>query len=196
MKRTWAISSCLLGLAGAQFSAPGVGIGIQQAAPVVAQLARHVRVQPERLETMLAPGHTTGLLTFTLFSEVQTEVYIRPSDVRLVSRMGSVSPVVLTPYTEQSVSLVALAAHSGTLIFTNRAGDVIAQRPYVVAPAKAVSQSASLNYSPSSNRVGLSYSVSGVPQSLLDPSWSATINLGVNTRTQDVSGGVSVNVNW
>ncbi|WP_344982877.1 hypothetical protein [Deinococcus rubellus] len=103
---------------------------------------------------------------------------------------------MLTPYTEQSVSLVALAAHSGTVIITNKDGEIIDQRPYVIAPAKAVYQGASLNYSPSSNRVGVSYSVSGVTQSLLDPSWTASINLGLNTHTQDLSGGVSVNVNW
>lgn len=196
MNRTIALLTCLLGLAGAQFSAPGVGIGIQQAAPAVSQLARHVLLQPDRLETMLNPGHITGTLTFTVFSDVQTEVFIRSSDPRLVSRSGPDTPIVLAPYTEQSVTLVALAAHIGTLVVTNKNGEVIGQQPYVIAPAKAVNQGASLNYSPSSNRLGLSYNVSGMSQSILDPTWSATFNLGVNIHTQDLTGGVGVSINW
>ena len=196
MKRAVALSICLLGAAGAQFSAPSVGISIQQATPIVSQLARHVLVQPDRLETMLIPGHATGTLTFTVFSAVPTEVFIRSGDSRLVSRTGPDTPIVLAPYTEQSVTMVALAAHSGTLIVTNKQGEVISQRPYVIAPAKVLNQGASLNYSPSSNRMGLSYSVSGMTRSLLDPSWSAGINLGINTQTRDLSGGVSVSVNW
>ncbi|GGR36019.1 hypothetical protein [Deinococcus ruber] len=199
MKRTGAFSLCLLcvfGVTNAQFSTPSVGISLQPTQTVTLQVARQVRVQPQRLEMMLAPGHTTGTLTFTVFSEVPTEIFIRSSSPQLVSRSGPDTPIVLAPYSEQNVSLVALAAHSGTLTITNKNGEIIDQRPYIIAPAKVVYQGASLNYSPSSNRVGLSYTVSGVTSSPLDPIWSAGINMGINTHTQDLSGGVNINVNW
>jgi hypothetical protein len=191
------LASCGLGgVTVAQFSAPAVGVSIQQAPPVVLQVARQVRVQPARLELMLSPGHSTGTLTFSVFSEVPTEVFIRSSSPLLVSKSGPDVPVTMGAYAEQSVSLVALAPHSGTLSITNKDGEVIATVPYVIAPPRDVSQTATVNYSPNANSFGLSYSVSPLTYSPLDPVWSAAVDLRLNTRTQDFTGGISVSVSW
>ena len=152
-------------------------------------------MQPTRVAMRLSPGNVTGVLAFTLLSEVNTEVLVTTNDARLVLKSAG-QPLRLAAYSAQSVNLTALAPHEGSITIANSAGQVIARVPYVIAPAKTLNQSASFNYSPSSSRAGLSYSVSGVNQSVLDPSWSANINLGVNTKTGDVSGSVGVSVNW
>lgn len=203
MKRFLLLGLTMLGSANAQFTLPPVnitnspssGITLQSSAPLVFEMATRITVQPARVGLRLAPGHTTGVLAFTLLSEVNTEVVVTSNDARLVLKSAG-QPLRLSAYNAQTLNLMALAPHTGTITITNSAGQVIARVPYEVAPAKTVNQSASFNYSPSSNRVGLSYSVSGVNSSPLDPSWSAGINLGINTRTGDVSGGVGVSVNW
>ena len=104
--------------------------------------------------------------------------------------------VALRPYAEQTVSFVAMAAHSGTVRVRNGDGQIIAEVPYTVAPAKVVNQSASVNSSSSGDRVGLSYSVGGVPQSAFDPRWNVNVNIGVTPAAGTVSGSVSISVNW
>ncbi|MFC6617507.1 hypothetical protein [Deinococcus radiophilus] len=106
---------------------PAVSIRPTTATPVPTELARQVLVQPARLEAAVAPGYTTAPLTFTLLSEVATEVYLRPSDPRLVFRGPKDGQVSLTPYTLQSVSFLAMTAHNGVIDILNAAGERIAQ---------------------------------------------------------------------
>ncbi|WP_345455145.1 hypothetical protein [Deinococcus aluminii] len=73
---------------------------------------------------------------------------------------------------------------------------MIAQVPYVVAPTKTLNQSVSLNYAPLANRGSLSYPVSGVPTSVLNPRWSAYVGLSVDGQAGTVGGNVGVNINW
>lgn len=186
----------LLGGAGAQVTAPGITVTPTTLQPAPPELARKVLVQPARLETRLQPGYTTGNLNLTLFSEVNTEVALRASDPRLVFRGSRDGVQRLNAYTAQSVSFVALEAHSGTLTVSNRAGEVLVTVPYMVAPPKTLNQSASLNYSPSSNRGALSYAVSGVAQSPLDPRWSLNVNLNVSTDKGTVGGSIGFNMSW
>ncbi|GMA16532.1 hypothetical protein E5F05_13755 [Deinococcus metallilatus] len=196
MRRTVCLLLALAGQAGAQFAAPGITLtpSSTQAAPL--EVARHVLVQPERLETRLQTGYTTGNLNFTLFSEVNTEVVLKTSDPRLVL-LGSENGVVrLNAYSLQSVSGVALGAHNGTLTVSNRAGQVLVTVPYIVAPAKALNQSVSFYYTPGSNQGSLSYAVSGNPQSPLDPRWSMSVGVNVNPREGRVGGSVGLNVSW
>ncbi len=196
MRRLPLLVLLLSGLAHAQFSAPGVSIGIQAAPPVHFETARQVLVQPAQVETAISAGRITATLSFTLLSAVNTEVFVRSGDARLVQRGDPDAPIQLSANAEQTINLVALAAHSGTLSVVNREGQVIARVPYVVAPPKLVQQGASLSYSPSYNRLGLSYSVSGVTQSPLDPAWSVNVNLGVDPGKGTVTSGINVSVNW
>lgn len=184
----------LHGVGGAQIMAPQVTITPGQV-PSVA-VAQEVLVQPARVEARLGVGFSTATLTFSLLSPVSTEVFLRSPDARLVVRGEPGSPVRLTAFTAQTVSVLALAAHTGALEVLNREGRVIGHVPYVVGEAKQVNQGLSLNYSPSSDRLGLSYALSGVQQSIFDPRWSAGVNLSVNTGTGKVTGGVSLNVSW
>lgn len=208
MKRFLLLLSCV-SLADAQSTAPTPlrlppvsvqtapttpGISIVPSAPLVFQTARAVRIQPAKLEARLQAGYSTGNLPFSLFSEVNTRVTVAASDPRLVIRNGV--NLSLPAYQSISVSTVALAPHSGTLSVANAEGTIIATAPYTVAPAKTVNQNLNLNYSPSSSQVGISYSITGVPQSPLDIRWNASSNLSVDTKTGNVSGGVSVGMNW
>lgn len=196
MKRILFLFVGVLFSAGAQVTAPGITITPTTVQPAPPEVARKVLVQPARLETRLQPGYTTGHLNLTLFSEVNTEVVLGASDPRLVFRGSRDGGQRLNAHAAQSVSFVALEAHSGTLTVSNRAGEVLVTVPYTVAPPRTINQSASLNYSPSSHRGALSYSVSGVPQSPLDPRWSLSLNVGLATDTGKVGGGVSLNVSW
>ena len=179
-------------LANAQFTVPGITVTPQLAAPAL-EVARTVLVQPARLEMRLAPGYTTGMLTFSLLSEVLTEVTLETSDERMVVRTAKVR---LQPQTPQSVSLLARGAHQGLLRVRNSAGELLAQVSYEVAAPKSINQNLSLNYTPRNQQGSLSYSVSGVSQSVLDPRWSASVSLNLNARTGDVGGSVGVNVGW
>lgn len=195
MKRAALLLLAMLGGAGAQISAPGVEISIEPAAPIKYEVARQVLVQPARLEARLAPGYTTAMLTLTLLSEVNTEVTLHFSDPRLV-QPASPAPVRLAAHTLHSLSLLAMGAHSGTLSVLNTQGQVIAQAPYTVLPAKTLSQGLSLNYSPGAGRGSLTYSVGGVPESLSDPRWNVNVNLSVSPGTGQVGGGIGVSLNW
>lgn len=176
-------------------TAPAVpGISIVPSAPLVFQTAKTVLIQPEKLEARLQAGYSTGSLTFSVFSEVNTRVTVTASDPRLVIRNGV--SMSLPAYQRTSITAVALAPHSGIIRVINAEGVIIATAPYTVEPAKTVNQSLNLNYTPSSNRVSMSYSVSGVPQSPLDVRWNASTNLAIDTETGNVSGGVSVGMSW
>lgn len=196
MKRFLLAAFALLGAAQAQLSVPGVSIGIQSAPPLTFELAQRVLIQPARLETSIAAGRSTGILTFTLMSPVNTEVFVRTSDPRLVVRGDPTTPLQLLAYSELSLNLVALEPHRGSISVLNREGAVIATVPYVVAAPKQLNQSASVSYLPSYNRLGASYSVSGVPTSPLDPTWSLNVNLGLDTKRGSLTEGVSLTVNW
>ncbi|GHF76007.1 hypothetical protein [Deinococcus ficus] len=189
-----AVLSCCLSLAGAQATAPSIRVGLPPELQV--SVAQEVTVQPRRVETRLGTGRLTGPVTFSLLSAVNTEVTLELGDSRLVNPGAASGPLKLRKHVEQTVVLVATAPHSGTVRIRNSAGQVIAEVPYVVAPEKTLNQSASLNYSPFTGRAGVSYSVSGVPLSPLDPRWSAGLNLGVDTRTGAVNGSVNLSVNW
>lgn len=165
-------------------------------APLVFEVADTVRVQPARPELRLQPGHTTGNLTFTLFSEVNALVTLTSDDPRLVIRGEPGVPLRLTAYDLHSVSAVALASHAGTITVTNTEGKVIARVPYRVAPSKTVNQGLSLTYVPRSERASFNYSLSGVNQSALDPQWNVGVGVNVDTSTGQVNGSVTVGVNW
>lgn len=158
-------------------------------------LAREVTAQPTRLEARLAPGQVSASLNFTLLSPVTTDVRLRSEDPRLVIRQPDV-PIRLTAFNTQPISVLALAAHSGVVSVVNREGTVIAHIPYRVDPPKIVNQNLSLNYSPSGERLGLSYALSSNPQSMFDPRWSVSTNLSLKMDTGQVSGGVNLNVSW
>ncbi len=158
-------------------------------------LAREVTVQPSRLVARLTPGQVTAGLNFTLLSAVTTDVRLRSEDPHLVVRQADV-PIRLTAFNTQPVSALALAAHSGVVSVVNREDTVIARIPYRVDPPKLVNQNLSLNYSPSSDRLGLSYALSSNPQSMFDPRWSVSTNVSLRTDTGQVSGGVNLNVSW
>lgn len=175
--------------------APAVTVQQVTAAPAPTEVARQVLIQPSRLEAAVAPGYTTALLSFTLLSEVPTEVYLRPADPRLVFRGAPEGKVILTPYTLHSVSFLALSAHSGAVDIFNAAGQRIAQAPYTVFPAKTVNQAAALNFSPLTGRTSVAYSVAPVPQGLRAPALSANVNLGY-TPPDRVDGTVSLSVRW
>lgn len=163
-------------------------------APLVFQVAQSVRVQPAQPELRLQPGYTTGTLSFTLFSEVNSEVQVISDDARLVMRGPAV--LQLAAYTLLNVNAVSLEAHSGTLRVLNTKGELIARVPYVVVPAKSISQGVSLNYVPGAARIGLNYSVSSVNTSVLTPQWNLGLGLGLNTDTGNLGGGLTIGVNW
>lgn len=194
MKRTLCLFISTLGISHAQITAPKVSVGLPPA--LQTELATTVVVQPANLEARLAAGYATTVLNFTLFSSVNTEVFVKSNNPRLVVRGAPDTPIRLMANTAQPTSVVITASHSGMLSILNRAGQKIASVPYVVAPAKTVNQGLNLNYSPSSGRVGLNYSISGANPSLLDPRWRASVNLGVNTNTGQITGGVNVGINW
>ncbi|EYB67664.1 hypothetical protein DEIPH_ctg033orf0084 [Deinococcus phoenicis] len=196
MKRVLFLLLGLLGFAHAQFTAPGISITPTTAQPAPLEVAHKVLVQPSKLETRLQTGYTTGTLNFTLFSEVNTEVVLKASDPRLVFRGSENGMLRLNAYTLQSVNFVALGAHSGTISVSNREGRVLETVPYTVAPAKTLNQSMSLYYTPGNNQGALSYSVSGNPQSPLDPRWSMNVNLNVRPNEGKVGGSVGLNVSW
>lgn len=158
-------------------------------------LARDVTVQPTQLEARLTPGQVTASLNFTLLSPVTTEVRLRSEDSRLVIRQPDV-PIRLTAFNTQPVSVLVLAAHSGVVSVINREGTVITRIPYQVEPPKLTNKNLSLNYSPSSERLGLSFALSSNPQSIFDPRWSVSTNVSLKTDTGQVSGGVNVNMSW
>ncbi len=170
------------------------GLQAVPSAPLVFQVATTVRVQPARLEVRVQPGYSTVMLPLTLMSEVHSQVKVVSSDPRLVIR--GAAPLSLPAYQLTGVNAIALAPHSGTISVVNSVGTVIAQVPYVIAPAKTVNQSVNLNYSPSNDRVGLSYSISGVPLSPLDPRWNASVSTSLNTATGEVGGGINIGINW
>lgn len=176
--------------------AVSTGITVTPSAPLVYQVAQAVRVEPRRVESRLQPGFDVGTLTFSLFSEVNTRVRVKSDDPRLVVRGEAATWLSLPAHTMQSVSAVAIEPHSGTLRVVNTEGAVIALVPYTVAPSKTVNQSVNVNYTPSSDRLGLSYSISGVATSPLDPRWNVNLSVSVDTTTKQVAGGVSVGVNW
>lgn len=176
-------------------AAPAGGLQAVPTAPLVFQVAQQVMVQPSRLEVQLAPGYSIGTLTFSLFSKVNTQVIIQPEDSRLVIRDGQ-DPLRLLANQIQGVSAVASAPHSGTLRILNTRGELIMRVPYAVLPPKKVNQSVYFNYVPTGNTASLSYGVSGVPQTNSDPRWSAGFNVGINTSTNTLSGGLSIGVNW
>ncbi|GAA5512165.1 hypothetical protein Dcar01_00879 [Deinococcus carri] len=196
MKRFLFLLVGLLGSAGAQFTAPGITLTPTDAAPAPLEIARRVLVQPSKLEMRLQTGYTTGNLNFTLFSEVPTEVTLKASDSRLVLLGGEKGAVRLNAYLLQTVTFVAVGAHSGTITISNHAGQVLETVPYTVAPAKTVNQSVSLYYTPGSNVGSLSYSVSGNPLSPLDPRWSMSVSLNVKPSESKVGGSVGLNVSW
>lgn len=165
-------------------------------APLVYQVAKTVRVQPDRLETRVQPGYSTGNLTFSLFSEVNAQVTVKSDDPRLIIRGAEGGHLRLFAYELHNVNAVALEPHSGHLTVTNSLGEVIARVPYVIAPSKAINQNFSLNYTPSGERTSASYSISGVTRSPLDPRWSVGVGAGVSLETGQVNGGVSIGVNW
>ncbi|MVN88114.1 hypothetical protein GO986_15280 [Deinococcus sp. HMF7620] len=187
---------CCLGGAQAQFSAPPVGITVKEGAAPKLEVARTLGVQPAALALRLAPGHSAGMLTFSVLSPVNAEVRVRASDARLTPRQAGDERLILSANTLQSVTLLATAPHSGVLSFLNSEGQLVASAPYTVAAAKTVNQSLSLNYSPSSSRASMNYGISGVPQSPLDLRWNASVNLSVDTKTGQVGGGVGVNMSW
>lgn len=164
-------------------------------APLTFQVAQQVRVQPSRLELQFQPGYSVGTLNFALFSEVNTQITFQSEDARLVIRDGQF-PLRLLAHQIQSVSAVASAPHTGTFRILNTRGETIARVPYTVLPPKTVNQSVYFNYTPSGQAASLSYGISGVTQSPSDPRWSAGVNIGVDTRTSTLSGGVSIGVSW
>lgn len=179
--------------AAAQVSVPKVSITPSQV--TTTELARTVLVQPAQLEARLNPGMSTTTLTFTLLSPITTEVYLKSQDRRLIVRLPD-APVRLTAHMTQPVSVLVMEPHAGQLSVLNRSGDVIGTVPYRVKSAKLVNQNLSLNYSPGGARLGLNYSVSGVPASIFDPRWSASANVSLKTDSGQLGGGVSVNLSW
>ena len=164
-------------------------------APLVFQIARQIQVQPNRLELQFQPGYSIGTLNFAVFSEVNTQVTFQSEDARLVIRDGQF-PLRLLAHQIQSVSAVASAPHTGAFRVLNTRGETIARVPYTVLPPKTVNQSVYFNYTPSGQTASLSYGISGVTQTPSDPRWSAGVNIGVDTRTSTLSGGVSIGVSW
>lgn len=94
------------------------------------------------------------------------------------------------------MSLLARGAHQGVLRVRNRQRELLAQIPYEVAAPKSINQNVSLNYTPRNQRGSLSYSVSGGPQVVLSPRWSAFVGPNLNAQTGDVGGSVGVSVGW
>lgn len=186
------VAAATCGVAHAQFTVPGITVTPQVAAPAL-EVARAILVQPSKLEMRLAPGYTTGMLTFSLLSEVLTEVTLETSDERLVARTPTVR---LQPQTPQSVSLLARGPHRGLLRVRNSQGELLAQVPYEVAAPKTINQSVSLNYTPRNQQGSLYYSVSGIPQSVLDPRWNTFVGLTLNAQTGEVGGSVGISVSW
>ncbi|MHA0033749.1 hypothetical protein [Deinococcus sp. PESE-13] len=180
----------------AQLVAPAVTITPGAAPPPRTELARRVLVQPARAEQYLQRGYTAANLSFSLLSEVSTEVILRPRDPRTVFRGPADGRVQLSAYAAQSVSFVVMAAHAGTVDILNREGTVIAQATYDVRPPKAVNQSASLGYNPFDGRTSLGYSVSLVPTSIFAPSLGVSAGLSFNPAQDRVDGSVSLNVRW
>lgn len=189
------LAGLLWSAAGAQFVAPQVTVTPASAPPAL-QVAQTVRIQPARPTARVAAGYTTGSLTLTLFSEVPAEVSVTASDPRLVLRGAPGNKVRLGAYALTSLNFVALEAHEGTLEVRNSEGRLIASAPYVVAPAARVNQSASLNYSPRSRQGTLSYSLSKVPATGLDPRISLNVGVGLDLDTGTAGGNVGVSVSW
>ncbi|MBB5296213.1 hypothetical protein E5F05_18450 [Deinococcus metallilatus] len=196
MKKILLLLLSLLGDASAQIIAPGVKITVTPGQPLKYEVAQKILVQPNRLETRLPSGYTVGTLVITLFSEVNAEVLLKFSDPRLAMRGSTDSPLSLAAYSPQSVTLIANGAHSGTITISNTEGKVLAQVPYTVAPTKTVNQSVSLNYSPTTDWGSATYSISGVPQSILDPRWNINFNVNVRPNTGKVGGSVGISINW
>ncbi|WP_278914244.1 hypothetical protein [Deinococcus wulumuqiensis] len=184
------------GLGQAQLVAPSVTITPGAAPPPRTELARRVLVQPARVEQYLQRGYTTANLSFSLLSEVHTEVALRPRDPRMVFRGPADGRVLLSAYATQSVSFVVLAAHAGTVDILNREGTVIAQATYDVRPPKVLNQSASLSYNPFDGRTSLGYSVSLASTSIFAPSVGASAGLSFNAAQNRLDGNVSLNVRW
>ena len=174
-------------------SAPA-GLSAVPTAPLTFQVARTVRVQPARLETRLGIGLSTANLTFTVMTDVTAQVTVSSDSPHLILPGGGT--LRLLAYTAQGVTGVALKPHSGTLTFRNSRGEPLASVPYEVAPARTLTQGLKLNLSPSSGNASLSYAVSGVPQSTLDPRWNVNLGVDLDTRTGNLSTSVSVGVNW
>lgn len=189
------LAGLLWSAAGAQFVAPQVTV-TPAAAPPTLQVAQTVRIQPARPTARLATGYTTGTLNLTLFSEVPAEVSVTASDPRLVLRGAPGGRIRLGAYALTSLNFVALEAHAGTLEVRNTEGRLIASAPYVVAPAPSVNQSASLNYSPSGNRGTLTYSLSKVPATGLDPRISLNVGVGLDFNTGTAGSNVGISVSW
>lgn len=189
------LAGLLWSAADAQFVAPQVTITPASAPPAL-QVAQTVRIQPARPTARISTGYTTGTLTLTLFSEVPTEVSVTASDPRLVLRAAPGGRVRLGAYALSSLNFVALGAHTGTLEVRNTEGRLIASAPYVVAPAASVSQSASLNYSPSGHRGTLNYSLSKVPATGLDPRISLNVGVGLDFDTGAAGSNVGISVSW
>ena len=188
----------LLALGGAgqaQLVAPAITI-TPSTAPPQAELARQVLVQPARVEQFLQRGYTTATLSFSLLSEVSTEVVLRPRDPRMVFRGPADGRVRLSAYNTQSVSFVVMAAHAGTVDILNAEGAVIAQATYDVRPPNTLNQSAALSYNPFDGRTSLSYSVSLVPAALCAPSVGASAGRSFNPAQDRLDGSVSLNVRW
>lgn len=174
---------------------PPPGMVAVPTAPLVFGAAQSVRVQPSRLVLQLQPGYSTGTLTFTLLTDINAEVTVQAEDARLAVRDAQ-TPLRLQANQLQSVSALALAPHAGTFRVVNSQGAVIARVPYEILPPKTVNQSVYFTYSPSGKLASLSYGVSGIPQTSVDPRWSASVNMGVDTDTSKLSGGVSIGVSW
>ncbi|WP_135230491.1 hypothetical protein [Deinococcus fonticola] len=179
-------------------SAPAITVSPATAAssgpPTV--LARKVLVQPERIEMQLPVGYTTGTLVFTLFSDVNTEVVVRPLDSRLKFRGAGNNLLRLNAYTLQTANFVVLEAHRGVIELLNTRGEVIEKVRYTVVPHKAVNQSANLSYNPFSGQVSAGYSVSTVPASSLAPNISAGVGMGYDIQKGQLGGSVYLNVRW
>lgn len=170
------------------------GLNAIPTAPLVFQVARSLRVQPARLETRLGTGMSTTNLGFTVMSDVTAQVTVSSDDPHLILPDGGA--LRLLAHTAHSVTGVALAPHRGTLTFRNSRGETVATAPYEIAPARTLNQGLRLNLSPSGGNASLSYAVSGVPQSTLDPRWNVNLGVGLDTRTGNLSTSVSVGMNW
>ncbi|UQN08758.1 hypothetical protein [Deinococcus sp. QL22] len=195
MKRILSTIFLLASYASAQV--PNFNIQITPAPPPPqVAVAQKILVQPQRIESRLNSGYTTGGLTFTLFSEIATEVRITSSDPRLVFRYTN-NKVILPAYVLQNINAVVLEAHSGHITVTNSEERVLAVVPYTVEPAKKFSQGAYINYSPLANTAGLTYSIGSAGTSPLQPNWSLNVGIGVGLTSPSIdSANIGVSVRW
>ncbi|GAA5534103.1 hypothetical protein [Deinococcus aluminii] len=86
MLRVFLLLLALLGTAQAQFVGSPTTVTVRESPSVSLALAARVLVQPARPEVRVGTGQTTALLTFSLLSEVATEVRLSFSDPRRVMR--------------------------------------------------------------------------------------------------------------